>query len=370
MRRIGGLLLFVADLARAARDPLNLLASFPQISLGKSDRLHSLPSSVRPWGMSCKADRMSTHRAHQKRLEKKKRDRELAKRHARVRAQEASFPTSATGMARRAEKCPFGLALMSPAWREDEGASAVPSLVHVVVTRALPSGDVALAAILVDRTCLGVKDAMVRGPLGPADVRRVLDRLAGPHGAPLEEVSVREAQSVVLHALAFARSLGFDPHPDFASARIVLGVPETPLLDTPLCRPSRPVYVDGPRDDVARITAQLERVAPSAWKHHDSFEAESDPALDDALDAVGEDEAALIAFAEPLLEATDGSAEQVRKALDVAMMFWSLATIEKDAERARLLEAIASTSFDSPEAKDHFRSAANEMVERHRTMFT
>jgi hypothetical protein len=84
---------------------------------------------------------MSTNRAHQKRLEKKKKEREHAKRHARARAREAAFPTSMAGMARRAAEHPFGPAFMSASWREEGDEQTVPPFVTVVVTRVLPDGD-------------------------------------------------------------------------------------------------------------------------------------------------------------------------------------------------------------------------------------
>lgn len=289
---------------------------------------------------------MTTNRAHQKRLEKRKKERELAKRHARARAREATFPTSMAGMARRGAEHPFGPAFMSASWREDADEHAEPSLVAVVVTRILPDGDFVAGSFLVDRTCLGVKDAFVDGPLSRGKLDGILERMARAHAGGVEEVAVHDAQSVVLHAVAFARSLGFAPHADFAYARIVLGEPDT-LLDTPLSRPSRPIYVAGPRDDVARIEAQLDRVD-------------------------GRYAADLVAFAEPLLEATRASesAELARAAIGAAVTFWNLSLMKDEAARAAAIEEhVTKSGYDAEELRNDYRALARSMVDRHRKMF-
>lgn len=78
----------------------------------------------------------------------------------------------------------------------------------------------------------------------------------------------------------------------------------------------------------------------------------------------------MVDFAQPLIDATDGSAKQTRRALDMAMAFWNLAIIKDDAERGRALDGIVTNAFDSDEEREAFRSLANDMVERHRLMFS
>jgi hypothetical protein len=63
------------------------------------------------------------------------------------------------------------------------------------------------------------------------------------------------AQSVVFHALDYASALGFSPHSDF-ERRIFEPRPDA-LVDTPLSRREKPLYVAGPNDEVSRIVAQL-----------------------------------------------------------------------------------------------------------------
>jgi hypothetical protein len=71
----------------------------------------------------------------------------------------------------------------------------------------------------------------------------------------LRRVEPLVAQSVVYHAIEYARSLGFAPHPDFPEA--LFGPRPSELLDTPRARPEQPFYVPGPEDDVAEVIARL-----------------------------------------------------------------------------------------------------------------
>ncbi len=198
---------------------------------------------------------MAANRGHQKRLEKKKKQRELAKRAQRTAAM--GRPTSSAGLLRLAPSLPFGPAFMSATWRD--GDLEEPSLVSVVITRVTEDGQLLAAILLVDRTCLGVKDAFAAPPMTRGELDVQLERLERIHGAPMEEVQVLEALSVVYHAIDFAASFAFDPHRDFPAS--IVGPRPEELLETPLAHPSEPVYLSGPNDDAEAIRAQLEAAA-------------------------------------------------------------------------------------------------------------
>jgi hypothetical protein len=193
---------------------------------------------------------MPSHRGHQKKLEKKKKKRLAAQQGTRA---VAAVPTQ-KAYERLAAASPFGPAFMSTGWRSAEEND--PALVTVVLSRALPDGMFVAEMCLVDRTCLGIKNAYVTPPLTRAGLDDMVDRLQEGHAEGVEEVSVLEAQSVLWSAFDYAASIGFVPHRDFVSA-IVEPRPDA-LLDTPLARPSRPIYVPGPDDDVARVVRVLQ----------------------------------------------------------------------------------------------------------------
>jgi len=183
-----------------------------------------------------------------KQLEKKRKSRELAKRKAKALA--AKRPSPLELLVRSASRTELARCFVSAGWSELE----MPALVQLLVTRPLPNGDVAAATVLVDRTCLGVKDAHVFGSVDLRVVDELVEGLAEVHGG-MEECEPLFAQSVVFHALDYARSLGFSPHEDFVEE--LFGPRPEILVDTPWSKPSCPIYITGPRDDSRRILTRL-----------------------------------------------------------------------------------------------------------------
>jgi hypothetical protein len=143
--------------------------------------------------------------------------------------------------------------------RHREGADTT-GLVGVVVARETRRGadDVSVCGYLVDTYCLGVKDA-----LGPRVMRRrrlsgFLDGFfdafgGGPVVAPMEL-----AAHLVWGSVAYARELGFEPHPDLRRAAGHLPT----LSEACPIRfgdHGRPFYIQGPHDDAERILRTLDR---------------------------------------------------------------------------------------------------------------
>jgi hypothetical protein len=214
-------------------------------------------------------------KSRQKKLEKHKKKREQAR--ALARQRDGGLPSSASGLAKLARSGAFGPVWISDALFEDD---ASPALITVVVTRRLAGGLLLPEVVLVDRTCLGIKNAFVMPPTTEFEL-----------GARVAEMSERSdslrpcepllAQSVVFHALDYAASLGFGPQADFEPA--LFEPRPAVLLDTPLAKPERPNYISGPDDDVPRILRQL--AAASGPEGHLFSSAGALPA-DDVLEGV------------------------------------------------------------------------------------
>jgi hypothetical protein len=200
-----------------------------------------------------------------------------------------SLPTSLKALVARALKAPFGPCWVSSALDGDPDGEG-PALISVIVSRRL--GDLLLPCIiLVDRTCLGVKNAFIAELHTELDLDRLVMDL-GAKGDPLRPAELLLAQSVIFHALDYARSLGFEPHRDFVAG--LIGERPAVLLDTPLCRPERPFYVAGPYDAVDAITSRLDaRVGPNGYDlvddlgdDFDDGDPEDDIFVDDDVIAV------------------------------------------------------------------------------------
>ena len=195
---------------------------------------------------------MPANPGQQKKREKHKKKREAAQHpHA---SRVPGLDLSPQAILKQAALLPAGPSFISGDWKVKDEAQ--PRLVSVVVTRKAPTGLVIPALVLVDRTCLGVKNAFVAKPMHEPELERFLAQVGEAHEIGMVACDLLAAQSVVLHALDYARSLGFAPHRDFPEPLFTPRPAE--LLDTPLARPARPIYVAGPDDAVSRVIARLD----------------------------------------------------------------------------------------------------------------
>jgi len=191
---------------------------------------------------------MANDRARQKKLEKLKKKRVAARAAGSSRPRDMALRQLLT----RAESSPSGPAWASKEWHSEDGAK--PELVTVVLTRELPDHSHVAAIALVDRTCLGVKNGHALGPLRGKELDALLAKLGQVNPAGMESVEVNTARSIIHHAVAYAETLGFEPHPDFPMS--LVGKPDH-LVETPLAHPTRPVYLAEPEDNSPAILAQL-----------------------------------------------------------------------------------------------------------------
>jgi len=244
----------------------------------------------------------SDSRRRQKKLEKNRKKRAEAKQS--VRKRELEF--SGASLMRKVREAPFGPTFISEAI-DDPIESSEMELISVLVTRRV-AGALVPHLILVDRTCFGVKDATLFPRMPQGELEHLLESLTDGVGE-LRPCEPQFAQSVVFHALDYAKRLGFAPSEDFRPAMIEPR-PES-LIDTPVANRARPLFMNGPRDDVARIRARLDAaVGPDGYDflegmlgldqlrsllgdgfefaEGDDFESEADEELEDQeLDAEG-----------------------------------------------------------------------------------
>jgi hypothetical protein len=187
----------------------------------------------------------------QKQLAKQKKKREAARR---KHAPAPMVAASRAALLRQAALLPHG-----PSWVSADFTMArmdPPRLVSVVVTRKAPGGVLLPALALVDRTCLGVKNAFVAEPLTEYQLGSFILEVGNAHEGGMVQCELAVAQSIVWNAVDYAASLGFEPHPDFPAT--LFGPRPSPLLETPLARPAKPFWVRGPDDDVEEILATLD----------------------------------------------------------------------------------------------------------------
>ena len=78
---------------------------------------------------------------------------------------------------------------------------------------------------------------------------------------------------------------------------------------------------------------------------------------------------AFTAFAQPLIDQTDGSMEQLNKALSISQLCYNLALLPADRRSAVLADTRQSLEMDDNEFEDFCRSVIFPMIERHQEMF-
>ncbi|MDQ6724836.1 MAG: hypothetical protein M3066_01470 [Actinomycetota bacterium] len=119
-------------------------------------------------------------------------------------------------------------------------------------------GKVSVTGYLVDVYCLGVKDVLGPKVMDDSDLRAYVRTYFLVYEAPPLAASIEMARELVWGAVAYARDLGFEPHPDFEQAAGQLGAWE-PTGEVRFGRDGQPYFVQGVRDNATRILATLER---------------------------------------------------------------------------------------------------------------
>ncbi len=158
---------------------------------------------------------------------------------------------------------------VSPGWSEGLEAPAdwpdtsVPDgighgIVSVLVAREHRRGKVAVAGYLVDVYCLGVKDVLGPKVMDDADLRAYVRTYFLVYEAPALAAPIEMAREMVWGAVAYARNLGFEPHPEFERTAGFLGAWE-PTGAVRFGRDGKPYFVGGVRDDATHVLRTLER---------------------------------------------------------------------------------------------------------------
>lgn len=123
---------------------------------------------------------------------------------------------------------------------------------HVVLARDLGNDRVAYAAFLVDIYCLGVKNAFCCFGSRDEYAHKLRNKITEDYEIEVE--SPEFVRKLVEDAVAYARSIGFEPHPDYQEAKAIFGD-----IDASACteefefgREGKPFFVSGPHDSLAR----------------------------------------------------------------------------------------------------------------------
>jgi len=123
---------------------------------------------------------------------------------------------------------------------------------QLILTRSLPSGDLAMAVFLLDVFCLGVKNAFYT--VIPAQDYALQLRRIEESGGPLERVHPSCLRKLVEGGVDYARELGFSPHADYAQAARLFGDIEAAACPVRYTygKDGKPFYISGPNESPAQ----------------------------------------------------------------------------------------------------------------------
>jgi hypothetical protein len=135
-------------------------------------------------------------------------------------------------------------------------------LAAVLVARQERGSRATVCGFLLDVYCLGVKNAIGPQSMSSDSVDDFRRTFFSGHSDPPVSIPIDLAQDLVHGAAAYARDLGFEPHPDFIDTAAYLGTPATPR-PIRFGRDGKPFYVSGPYDDPRTVIRTLEALVGS-----------------------------------------------------------------------------------------------------------
>ncbi len=148
----------------------------------------------------------------------------------------------------------FELASLAPVYEcyvADEIFNSDQGIGQVIVSR-LSGNQVAAGIFLIDAYCLGVKDAFAFFRSREDFEDQLLASMG--QATRLRKVEPAYAKKLVMDAIAYARSIGFEPHPDYKLASKVLRDIDETASDAEFTfgKDGKPFFIAGPNDNPAR----------------------------------------------------------------------------------------------------------------------
>ncbi|MCF8367134.1 MAG: hypothetical protein K9H16_15190 [Bacteroidales bacterium] len=137
-----------------------------------------------------------------------------------------------------------------------------------LIVRKQPSGYFSFAYLMIDRLCLGMKDAFVNCNVDEMVIDELIERME-ENGIP-EEVSATYFHNMIYGALDYAEELGLKPHSDFELASFLLNpdLVDDGIDDIEFGWRGRPLFINGPNDNIRRILSILDRNVGSGNYEH------------------------------------------------------------------------------------------------------
>ncbi|KAB8198008.1 helix-turn-helix domain-containing protein [Nonomuraea phyllanthi] len=142
-------------------------------------------------------------------------------------------------------------------WVDEAPESGTGGSVCVLVARRHTWDKMTVCGYLADVYCLGLKNALGPEVLDERELLRFRPYFFGEY-AGWQDAPIELAKDIVFGSIDHARTLGFEPHEDFAPVADLLGKWEGESSIT-FGRDGKPFYVQGVEDDPNRVLQILRR---------------------------------------------------------------------------------------------------------------
>ncbi|WP_008318749.1 hypothetical protein [Leptolyngbya sp. PCC 6406] len=159
-------------------------------------------------------------------------------------------------------------------WLLDHKAKTTANGLAQIILSRQDGNRFLLASYLLDYWCLGLKNCIPPRRKGKGDYELFKSTCELQFDECFVTITPEQAQSIVYGAIDYARSLGFEPHPDFnAKAQVHLGLRPETLLPIEFGKDGQPFFVSGPYDDPSKVLETLEaNVGPDKFKFLAGFD--------------------------------------------------------------------------------------------------
>lgn len=157
---------------------------------------------------------------------------------------------------------------------------------YLVLARKALDGRIAMAIFLLDTYCVGVKDVILR-----VDVASKLEALIQglDDVQPMVAIEPARARKLLRDLVAWSRSIGLPPHPDFTTAESLFGDVSVDACNDSFefGKDGKPLLMRGPSDTPARIRKRIEALRRTVG--NDGFEYVLEVGMDDDEDLFDND---------------------------------------------------------------------------------
>jgi hypothetical protein len=139
-----------------------------------------------------------------------------------------------------------------------EHGTGIGGLATVLVARQHRWDKLSVCTYLVDAYCLGVKNTIGPRTMDDVEFAAFVRRTYSAYGGDPIRIPIDLVRHLVLGAVDYARTLGFEPWREFPQVRGHLGEWSGPSAIR-FGRDGKPMYIQGPDDDAQRIVRTLTR---------------------------------------------------------------------------------------------------------------